>query len=142
MSTNQSYFMNYGTMAIDVKFNVAGGAGAIVPITKPDLTTKTCVGDGVVVTRTGVGTYTVVIKGTSAVRLVEDFGFIVGFQGAAAPAGALDARVTTITQATNDDITINLTTVATTGGAAADLTSTTTVVLQGAIRIIRVDGVI
>jgi len=137
-----SAFLNYATLEIAIKFNVAGGAGAVTAITLPDLTTKTCVGDNVVVTRTGVGLYTAVIKGTGALRLVEDMGFIVKFQGAAAPAGALAARVTTITQATNDDITINITTVATEGGAAADLTTTTSVVVKGAIRTARMDGVI
>lgn len=65
-------------------------------------------GENVTCTKTGTGTYSFVIKGTSALKMYAVLGRDSKLHGT--PAGALTARITSVTQATDgtDDITVTV----------------------------------
>ncbi len=80
-------------------------------------------GENVTCTKTGVGTYNFVIKGTSALKVHATLNRDARLHGT--PATAFDARITAITQATDgsDDVTVSVTTLTNAATpAAADTT--------------------
>lgn len=87
-------------------------------------------------TKTGTGTYTVVLKNAQALQLVEILSREANFSGTF-PATATGVTVTTVTQnATSGDITITIvTTSGPTTGAATDTTAATTVDFGVVLRI-------
>lgn len=109
-------------------------AGAAVTATR---------GSNYTTTKTGTGVYTVVLKDSQALQLVEILHAIANFSRTA-PATALGVRVTSVAQnATSGDITITLTTTALpTSGAATDTTAATTVDFQVVIRTCQMASVI
>lgn len=94
-------------------------------------------GDNYVATKTGTGTYTVVVKNSGALQLVELLGRDANFTGATFPVTALGVTLTTVTQsATTGDITITLVTMANpTSGAATDGAAAVTIAFGVVIRI-------
>lgn len=92
-------------------------------------------GDDMTVVKTGVGAYTVTIKGVKAIKLVELLGRQAEFTGTV-PATALGVRIATVTQsAGTDDIVITINTTANpTSGANTDTTAATTVAFEVTIR--------
>ena len=92
------------------------------------------------VTKTATGTYTVVIKGTQALKLVEILSASAWMSGALPVVVALGARVASVVQATDgsDDITITLKTTATAGGSGADTDITTNAVTFNWFVVLRV----
>ena len=82
-------------------------------------------------TKTATGEYTVVIKGTANLKLVEMLNERCNFSGGA-PAAALGCRVHSVAQASDgtDAITIVLKTTAAAGGSGADTDTTAAVKLN------------
>lgn len=93
-------------------------------------------GDNFTATKTGTGLYTVVVKNSGALQLVELLGREANF-AQTLPATALGVTLLTVTQSTTTgDITLTITTTALpTSGAATDGTAATTVVFGCVIRI-------
>lgn len=98
-------------------------------------------GDNMTVTRTGPGSYSVVVKNSGALQLVESLNREAAFCGGF-PATASGVTMTTVTQSvTTGDITILLvTTAAPTNGAATDTTAATTIAFGATIRIGKVNS--
>jgi hypothetical protein len=94
-------------------------------------------GDNYTATKTGTGTYTIVVKNSGALQLVHLLNREANFTGATLPATALGVTLTTVTQsATTGDITITLlTTALPTSGAATDGTAAVTISFGVIIRI-------
>ena len=93
-------------------------------------------GDNVVVTKTAVGTYTVVYKGTDGVKMYEVLGNGPSIRAASAVGNVQSVQVISIVQGGgtyNDDITVTLVT-KTNIPAIADTTSALTVCLWFAFR--------
>ena len=93
-------------------------------------------GTNMTATKNGTGTYDIVVKGTSALKLVELLGRNVGFAGTV-PATATGCRVSSVTQnSSTDDITITLkTSLNPSTGADTDTTAATTLSFQVVIRV-------
>ena len=106
---------NQNSAKVEVEVEVDLSAAAAVSAVR---------GDGATATKTGTGTYNVVLKGnTLGSKLVEVLSRAVDLHGT--PATAFNARITSITQATDgsDDITIAVTTLSNAATpAAADTT--------------------
>lgn len=93
-------------------------------------------GDGMTVTKSATGTYTVVISGVKALKMYEVLNRGVNYFGTA-PATALGVRVHSLVQATNgtDDITLVLkTTALPTSGADTDGTAAVGVAFRLVLR--------
>jgi hypothetical protein len=92
-------------------------------------------GTAIVVTKTGTGTYTAVLKNSQIMQLVEILHREANYS-ATVPATALGVFVSTVTQSTTtSDITITLVTTALpTSGAATDGTAATTITYEVVIR--------
>ena len=88
-------------------------------------------GTNMTATKTATGEYSVVIKGTANLKLVEMLQERSNFSGAE-PAGAIGNRVESVTQASDgtDDITIVLKTTLLAGGVGADTDTTAAVTLN------------
>lgn len=86
-------------------------------------------GDNMTATKTGTGQYTVVLKNSGALQLVELLNREANFTGATRPASALGVSLDTVVQSTTTgDITIVITTLTNpTSGAAADGSAAVTV---------------
>jgi hypothetical protein len=95
-------------------------------------------GSQLTTTKTGTGTYQVVLKDTSVLQLVEVLHREANYS-VTVPATALGVGVTTVTQsASTGDITITIvTTAAATSGAATDGTAATTIDFEVVIRTCR-----
>lgn len=93
-------------------------------------------GDNMVVTKTGTGTYTIVVKNSGALQLVEIIRRSANYC-ITVPATATGCNISTVTQSTTTgDITINLNTTASpTFGALTDGTAATTIAFEVIIRI-------
>lgn len=93
-------------------------------------------GTNQVVTKTAVGTYTVVVKGNEALKLVELLNEQAWFSSTV-PAGATGVRVASVVQSsTTDDITITLKTMASPNtGADTDLSAATKINWDVVIRV-------
>lgn len=96
-------------------------------------------GDNMTVTKTGTGQYTVVLKNSGNLQIVELLGREANFTGATRPATALGVSLDTVTQSTTTgDITIILTTLALpTSGAATDGTAAVSIAFGAVIRTCR-----
>lgn len=93
-------------------------------------------GDNLTATKTGTGAYSVVLKNSGALQVVELLGRDANFTGATRPATALGCCLDSVTQnATTGDITFVITTLALpTSGAATDGTAAVTVAFGAIIR--------
>lgn len=93
-------------------------------------------GSNYTTTKIGTGTYTVVLKDSSALQLVEILHREANYS-ATVPATALGVFISTVTQsASTGDITITIvTTAAATSGAATDGTAATTIDFEVVLRI-------
>lgn len=93
-------------------------------------------GSNYTTTKTGTGTYTVVLKDTAALQMVEILHREASYS-ASVPATALGVFISTVVQnASTGDITITLiTTAAATSGAATDGTAATTIDFEVVLRI-------
>lgn len=104
-----------------------------------DLSAAAAVGDSrgtnMVWARTAVGTYTCTVKGTTATRMYEALKASAFLSDAATLAGALEARISGIAQATDgtDDVVITVLTCNETG-AAADTTAAVTLNIDVVLR--------
>lgn len=92
-------------------------------------------GTNTTVTKTGTGTYSVVLKNTGVLQLVEILHRKANYS-ATVPATALGVFISTVVQnATTGDITITVvTTAAATSGAATDGTAATTIDYEVVVR--------
>lgn len=97
-------------------------------------------GSNQVVAKTATGTYTVTVKGTQALKLVEILDRRVVFNGTV-PATALGCRISSVANGSgvnSDDVVITLKTMASpTSGADTDTTAATTLSFQVVIRTIK-----
>lgn len=93
-------------------------------------------GDNLSATKTGTGQYTVVLKNSGALQVVELLGREANFTSATRPATALGCALDTVTQnATTGDISLVITTLANpTSGAATDGTAAVTIAFGTVIR--------
>lgn len=93
-------------------------------------------GTGMTVSKSATGTYTVVLSGSKAIKLVEVLSRQVNFSGTV-PATATGCRISSITQDSNTDaITITIKTSASpTTGADTDTTAATTLSFRVVLRV-------
>ena len=93
-------------------------------------------GDNMTAVKTGTGQYTITLKNSGNMQLVELLGREANFAGATRPATALGVCLDTVTQnATTGDIAIVITTLANpTSGAATDGTAAVTIAFSTVIR--------
>jgi hypothetical protein len=126
MSNIVGVINNAFTWSINGELDLSAGA-AVVAIR----------GDNLSVTKTGTGQYTIVVKNSGALQLVQLLNREANFCGATRPATALGVCLDTVTQnATTGDINIIVTTLANpTSGAATDGTAAITVSFGVIIRI-------
>lgn len=91
---------------------------------------------GATVSKTAVGTYTVVLSGSKALKLVEILDQRVNFANGV-PAGATGCRISSIAQDSNTDaVTITIKTMASpTTGADTDTTAATTLSFKVTLRV-------
>lgn len=127
MSTLSTAFQNECEWVIRGEFDLSSAA-AVTATRGTNMTT----------TKTGTGTYTVVLKDTQVLQLVELLHRDANFSGTV-PATATGVMITTVTQsASTGDITITVVTTASpTTGAATDTTAATTVDFEVVIRTCR-----
>jgi hypothetical protein len=99
-------------------------------------------GDNLSAAKTGTGQYTITLKNSGALQLVELLDREANFSGATRPATALGVCMDAVTQSTTTgDITIVLTTLALpTSGAATDGTAAVTISFGLTIRIGKVNS--
>lgn len=130
--TNVQILQNEGEWHIRGSFDTTGGAGTVSTVTGGVR------GTNFTVTKTNTGEYTIVVKGNAALKLVELLTSDAWFSGLA-PTAALGARISSVTQAATDDITIILKTTATAGGSGADtnLTANSTVNFEVIVRTVK-----
>lgn len=138
MSTNVAIYNNYGRYEIEGSFDLSAAA-AVLPITI-GTDSVTCRGDNLSCAAGGTGTYTVTLKGTGNLQLVETI-FADAAIRATTVAAALFARVSSVTQSTNGDIVITVLTTSAAGAAIAT-TAAITVGFQVVLRNIRVNNVL
>jgi hypothetical protein len=126
MSTATGIINNLFTWVVQGELDISAGA-AVVAIR----------GDNLSATKTGTGQYTVVLKNSGALQLVQLLGRDANFTGATRPATALGCCLDTVTQnATTGDISFVITTLALpTSGAATDGTAAVTIAFGAIIRI-------
>lgn len=122
--TNQAVFNNYGEWIIRGQIDLS--AAAAVNATR---------GDNLTTVKTNTGEYTVTLKGTANLKLVETLGQDVHFCNGV-PVTALGCRVSSVTQTSGtDDIVIIIKTSATGGGADTNVTGATTLSFTVVIRV-------
>lgn len=124
--TNQNYTQNEGEWSIRGQIDLS--AAAAVTANR---------GTNQVAAKTATGTYTVTVKGTANLKLVEMLDQRVAFANGA-PVTALGCRISSVTQtAGTDDIVITIKTTLTAGGSGADtdVTGATTLSYEVVIRI-------
>lgn len=95
-------------------------------------------GTNFTVVKTGTGTYTVTLKNTSALQIVEILHRDANFSGSSLPATATGVTLTTVTQnlPNTSDVVITLVTTANpTTGAATDTTAACTIDFEAVLRI-------
>lgn len=134
-------YQSEGSWVIRGSFDISAAA-AVVPITIVG-GTKTMRGDNMSVTKTaGTGKYTVVLKGTAGLKMVEILDFAASL-GLGTPAGAFNARIDSITQNTStDDISIIIGTYDNTalGPVAANSTAAISIAFRIDIRVRKMDA--
>lgn len=117
---------NEGVWYIEAEADLS--AGAAVTATR---------GTNIVCVKTGTGTYTFTVKGTSALKVYEVLNRFADLGGA--PAGAFWGKVTGITQtAGTDDVVISVSTLNNAGTpVAADVSAVCVLSIGVAIRVVR-----
>lgn len=121
---------NVGILNNEYEWTIRGqidlSAGAAVLATR---------GSNCTAVKSATGTYTVTVKGTANLRLVEMLEQTSSFANGV-PVTALGTRVSSVAQvAGTDDITIVVKTSATGGGADTDVTGATTLNFKAVIRV-------
>jgi hypothetical protein len=114
---------NEGEWVIRGQIDTSGNNGTFAAIRGTNLTCS----------KTATGEYTVVLKNTQALKLVELLSAQSSFFGLA-PVTALGTRVSAVTQASNDDISIVIKTSATGGGIDTNLGSNSSINFEVVIR--------
>jgi hypothetical protein len=122
-----SRYQNEGRFVLDAEVDLSAAA-AVVAVR----------GTNVTCTKTGTGAYQFVFKGTAALKLYEVLFRDAKLNGT--PTGAFDARVASVSQATDgsDDITVNVVTLNNAATpAAADVSAACVLDMQLVARVIR-----